>query len=358
MERQGHSVARIGPFKLEVPFAARLIHAVHHRIGKRHPLFLDPFVGQRMGAEAARRLRGTEYDVLLTNDMCIGAFTATSKPVVIYTDVMITSDYSEKNLPGCRLGNMSAVAVGLCRRTLRRALERSALTVFPAEWCASAARSYSQETGKIKVIPFGANIEDPGAEIAFGRTWAKVRDKVCVNLLFVGKQWVRKGGDVAVEAVRRLNLGGMKAKLHVVGAKPPGAVSAEQVQEYGMLDKAKPEEMRLLKRLFTEADAFILPSSSEGYVISVLEAAAFGLPSLAYDTDGVRNAVVDGCSGMLFPLGSPGEVFADAVRLWQKQPGAYEALARGARRHYETNANWATCVRRLMAEITPLVQAA
>src|ERR1035438_3298990 len=122
IERQGHTVRRIGPFKFDVPLAARLINAVHRRLGKRHPLFLDPFVGRRTGMQLALRLDGEDYDILLTNDMAIGAFTPTSKPVVIYTDVIITPDYSEKDLPGCRLGNMSGMALGLCRRTLRRAL--------------------------------------------------------------------------------------------------------------------------------------------------------------------------------------------------------------------------------------------
>jgi glycosyltransferase involved in cell wall biosynthesis len=356
IERQGHTVTRIGPLTFDVPFTARLINAVHRRLGKRHPLFLDPFVGKRTGMQVARRLAGVDYDILLTNDMAIGAFTPTSKPVVIYTDVMITEDYSEKDLPGCRLGNMSSISLGLCRRTLRRALHRSALAVFPAEWSAQAARSYCREPDKIKVIPFGANVADPGPEIANGRAWKKVNGKGCFDLLFVGKDWIRKGGDVAVEAVRCLNASGLKARLHVVGAEVPGDVSPEQVRQYGLLDKSKPEGMQLLKRLFTEADAFILPSSSEGYVISVLEAAAFGLPTLAYDADGVRNAVVHGRTGLLFPLGSPADVFADAVRSWQSQPSAYEALARGARQHYETSANWRVCVSTLMECIEKVLQ--
>jgi glycosyltransferase involved in cell wall biosynthesis len=356
IENQGHTVARVCPFTFDVPLTARLINSIHRRLGKRHPLFLDPFVGPRTGTQVNKRLANLEYDVLLTNDMSIAAFTTASKPVVNYTDVMITPDYSEKNLPGCRLGNMSALALGLCRQTLRQALRRSALTVFPAEWAARAARSYCEDHHKIKVIPFGANVADPGREIAQRRTWERVKAKGCLDLLFVGKDWIRKGGDVAVEAVRTLNASGMKARLHVVGAELPGTVSTGQVQQYGLLDKSKPEELELLKGLFTNADAFILPSSSEGYVISVLEAAAFGLPTLAYDADGVRHAVMDGRSGLLFPRGSEGQIFAKAVLSWRDRPEAYEALTWGARLHYETSANWRSCVSSLIGTITNTLQ--
>ena len=357
LERQGHAVARIGPFSLDVPLASRLIKAIHRRLGKRHPLFLDPFVGARTGVQVAGELNGVDCDLMLTKDMCMAAFTPTRKPVVIYTDLMITPDYSEKRLPGCRLGNMSKLALWLCRRTIRQALERSSLAIFPTEWSAQAARSYCRRPDKIRVIPFGANMSDPGPETAKSRTWKKVSDKGCCDLLFVGKDWVRKGGDVAIESVRCLNAAGLKARLHVVGATVPGEVSQAEVRQYGLLDKSKPAELELLRRLYAESDCFILPSSSEGFVNSVLEAAAFGLPTLAYDADGVRNAVVEGRSGRLFPLGSRGSVFADTVKSWQIQPAAYDVLASGARHHYETTANWPTCVRRLTSEIEPLIGA-
>ncbi len=351
LERQSHIVTRLGPFPLEVPFVARVVNAVHRRLRKRHPLFLDPFVGGRTGRLVSRQLQGLDYDFLLTNDMAIAAFTVSGRPIVLYTDVIVTRDYSEKNLPGCRLGNMSAFSVGLCRRTMRRALMRSSLAIFPADWSAEAARAYCRTPEKIKVVPFGANVEDPGSAIAHGRSWEKIKAKGCINLLFVGKDWVRKGGDVAVEAVRRLNADGIRAKLHVVGAEVPDRALTDEVQSYGLLDKSKPEEMALIQHLFTEADAFILPSSSEGYVISVLEAAAFGLPTLAYDADGVRNAVVAGRTGLLFPLGSPGRLFAAAVSSWCARPSTYMELVHGARHHYETSANWPCCVKALEKNI-------
>lgn len=349
LERQGHIVTRLGPFTLEVPFTARAIHFLHRLSGRRHALFLDPFVGRHTGRQVARQLAGHNYDILLTMDVCMAAFTPTPKKVALYTDVMITPDYLERDLPGCRLGNMSVMSLELCRRTFRKALKRVALAAFPAEWSAQAARVYCRDHGKIKVIPFGANVSDPGPQVARGRTWSKVKSKDCFELLFVGKDWIRKGGDVAVETVRYLNAHGFKTRLHVVGTKIPLEAPPEQVKEYGLLDKSKPEDLRLLYRLHTDADAFILPSSSEGYNNSILIAAAFGLPTLGYDADGVREAIAVGRSGLLFPLGSPAKVFADGIRKWQVEPAAYESLVVGARHHYETRADWRTSVNTLIA---------
>jgi glycosyltransferase involved in cell wall biosynthesis len=354
LERQGHVVTRIGPVPFDVPLISRGVRGISRRLGRRHPMFLDPFVGKRTGAEVARRLATVDHDVLLTNDMAIAAYTPSRKPVVLYTDAMITPDYSERRLAGSRLGNQSWMSLAMSRKTVRDALERSALAVFPAEWSAQAARVYSP-TVEIRTIPFGANIDDPGQEIAAARSWQRVTAKGTIDLLFVGKDWIRKGGEVAVETVNHLNAGGVSATLHVVGADVPAKSLGPKVRSCGLLDKSNPAELERLRRLFIDADAFILPSSSEGAVISVLEAAAFGLPTLAYQTDGVTGVVLDGQTGRLLPLGSSGTAFADVIKSWAAHPNEYDTMSRAARERFETTANWPACVRQLTAELSSLV---
>ena len=348
IERQGHIVHRIGPFSFSPPVVTKILLAIHRRLGKRHPLFLDPYVARRTGNQVARRLKDLEYDVLLTNDMAIAGFTPTDRPIVIYTDVMITPNYQEKGLPGCRLGNLSSISLALCRRTLRRAMEEAMLCAFPAQWSAQAALAYSNDSKKIAVVPFGANVEDPGSDIAFCRSIDRINAKGRIDLLFVGKDWTRKGGDVAVKTVMELNHRGTNAQLHIVGVVPPYEIDNRQVIVHGLLDKSNQKEATKLKLLYQDCDAFILPSSSEGFVVSVLEAAAYGLPTLAYDTIGVNSAVMNGKSGVLLELGKSELSFADAVEDLLAVSNKYSSLAIGARGHFEKSVNWQASVICLM----------
>ena len=53
----------------------------------------------------------------------------------------------------------------------------------------------------------------------------------------------------------------------------------------------------------TAADIFCLPSYREGFGMTIIEAAACGVPAVASRIYGVTDAVVDGKTGLLFPAG-------------------------------------------------------
>lgn len=347
--RQGHAVHHVGPLTYRVPPLSKLIAVAHRRLGRRHALFLDPWVGRELGRQVTAQLASAEYEALITNDVAVAGYTRTARPIALYTDVMITPDYSEKGRAGARLGQMTPLSLALARRTIRRGLQQAALCVFPAQWVADAAFHYAPVQAKTHIIPFGANIDDPGPQIAA----ARAIPPDAVDLLFIGKDWVRKGGETAVAAVQALRAQGVRATLHVVGAPATGSADPA-VRFYGLLDKADPAQNAQLVELLRTCHVFILPTQSEGFVIAVLEAAAFGMPAVVYAADGV--GVLDGQTGRVLPLGAPPAEFAAVIRAWQRQPEQYRALAAGARRHFDATVNWTTAVGRLMQLVGQLVR--
>lgn len=351
IERQGHKVHYIGPVNYDLPLISRISRSLHYRAKKQYALFLDPFAGKRTGRAVTKKLAGLDVDLLITNDCTVAAYVDTPVPVVLYTDVMITPDYLERTLPGAKLGNLSALSLWNARKSIRDALRRADLSVFPARWSAEAARHYTGDTGKIVVIPFGANIEDPGAEPTQRRQHEGISGEGPIRFLFVGKDWKRKGGDVAVAVAEELRHRGIESELHIVGTQPPAQYQGRFLKVHGLLDKADPEQNRLLTSLYASCDIFLMPSSNEGYGIAPVEAAAYGLPVLAYAVSGIETAVRDGVSGVLLPLGGSAEAFADVVEGWLERPDEYKRLVRGGRAHYEQNANWAVAIGQLLDEI-------
>lgn len=350
LQQQGHEVQYLGPYPYKIPSISRVCRSIHRRLGKKHALFLDPFVGWKTGELVSEDLQSIEYDIVLTNDCAVAAYIKTPKPVVLYTDVMITPEYVERRLPYANLSNLSPLSLLCCRKTIRDAVQRADLAVFPATWSAEAAVQYGADSEHVVKIPFGANIEDPGPEVASQRSLGKAIDQSDIDLLFIGKDWKLKGGEIAVETVFALRSRGMNAQLHIVGAEPQ-IENTEAVVIHGYLDKTNSADKELLTGLFHACNVFILPSSFEGLGIAPLEAAAYGIPALGYATSGLKESIRHRETGYLLEPGSPATEFADCILYWFNHPGEYMRLVRGARRHFEQNANWPKNVQRLMQEV-------
>lgn len=56
--------------------------------------------------------------------------------------------------------------------------------------------------------------------------------------------------------------------------------------------------------LLADADLFLLPSQSESFGLSALEALAAGVPVIASDTGGLPEVVTNGKTGLLYPVGA------------------------------------------------------
>jgi glycosyltransferase involved in cell wall biosynthesis len=95
----------------------------------------------------------------------------------------------------------------------------------------------------------------------------------------------------------------------VVGGSDPdksdaiGSQEQEDASRRGRVVFAGSREK--MEDVYQAFDMFVLPSHREGFPRSAMEAAASGLPVIATDIRGCRQAVSDGDSGLLVPLGDP-----------------------------------------------------
>ena len=115
------------------------------------------------------------------------------------------------------------------------------------------------------------------------------------------------------------------------------------------------EEEKL--RLLTRAEVAAYPSSKEGWGITVIEANACGVPVVATRVPGLRDAVVDGETGVLVPLGdrkAMARALIDLLRDREKRERlAGNAVARSRRYTWENTARQTLrVIRRTMGEGT------
>jgi glycosyltransferase involved in cell wall biosynthesis len=167
------------------------------------------------------------------------------------------------------------------------------------------------------------------------------------ELLFVGVDWDRKGGAIAVEAARLLNEAGIKTVLRVVG--PTGEMILPSfVESLGFMDKNSEEGVHKLLELFRRADFFILPTKAEAAGIVFSEASSCGLPSLTYATGGVPDYVRSGVNGFCLAPGAPASDFVDHIQALLSNASEYEAMSVRAFSEYQERLNWETSVNELI----------
>ncbi|RYU10074.1 glycosyltransferase family 4 protein [Nocardioides iriomotensis] len=164
------------------------------------------------------------------------------------------------------------------------------------------------------------------------------------GLLSVGAVVHGKGHDVLVRALRRLD--DLSWSCTVVGALDVEPDFVARLPRHDRVAFTGPLHGRGLERAYAAAGLLVLPSRHEAYGMVVTEALARGIPVVAGDVGGVREALgttSGGYPGLLVP--SDDDVaLAEALRLWLTDPVLRARLQRWAADRRTRLAGWSAAV--------------
>lgn len=230
------------------------------------------------------------------------------------------------------------------------AVARSELIIVHSEW---AAQSFIEKAGagpeKVHVVPFGINDD----VISQGLEPARFEPGSPIEVIFIGREWERKGLPTSVKAIDELNARGVRAHLSIFGCVPPDRVLSENTTCYGPFDRSRPDEAKRLEEAFIRAHVHILPSLSECYGCSPGEAAYFYTPSIVTDVNGLPEAVLDGVTGAVISPMCEIEEIVKVIMSWSQSPDEYLKLCLNARRDAESRLSikaWGQSVNRIIRD--------
>jgi glycosyltransferase involved in cell wall biosynthesis len=144
-----------------------------------------------------------------------------------------------------------------------------------------------------------------------------------VRLLFVGGDFIRKGGDLLLRWARETTKRAWE--LHCVTTEPQQNVPPNVVIHNGL--RANTPELIALTQ---SCDLLVLPTRADCFSLAALEAMACGLPVLISRVGGIPDIVQDGETGHLVPPNDY-DVLAHTLETLLDNPDRREAMGRRAR---------------------------
>jgi starch synthase len=267
----------------------------------RHELHAGVQAARRMGAlERA----GAAFDVIhfhtqATAYASLGRMRRT--PSVVSIDVTQRLASAEAPAGLARLDYAPNAAMD------RLVFRAAAAITATSRWAADdLLRDQPALADRVHVMPYPVPLE------GFGAGWAAERAArpadAPVRVLFVGGDWVRKGGPELLEAWRA---GGFaeRARLDVVSDSPlVKPLDAGGLAVHRGVRAYTPAWFELWRA----ADVFAMPTRGEAFGMVFQEAAAAGLPAVGTRINAIPEIVQHGATGLLVPPADP-RALADAL---------------------------------------------
>lgn len=339
LKQQSISVQYIGPLNERVVLQGicKVKRHYHNLFSKKTYLkTLDPLILKSYAQQVSQELSRLETDVVLSATITPIAYLRYHKPIVFWADATFQN-----------LLNFYPQFTGLCEETIqnghlmeRLVLQRCKLAIYSSEWAAKTAIEYYEaEPSKVKVVSFGANIKTNQSfeEI---KNLIDSRPEHRCKLLFLGVDWFRKGGDLALEVARQLNDAGLETELTIVGGEPiTDEPLPKFVKSLGFIRKSD-EGQKKISQLLADSHFLILPSLADCTPIVFCEANSLGVPCISRRVGGIPTVIKDGYNGKLFAKESDATEYCKYIIELFSDFTQYKDLALSAFYEYEARLNW------------------
>lgn len=351
LEAAGVELVVFDHIPFECPPALRVRHQFQKHLGsKTHHLDLEPAVLRRAARHIVERFAEGDCDAVFCpgTGVPVHAYLPPEIPTFTYLDATkrswIETYFGMNTLCARSRRHLDAVD--------RHCLHNHTLTFFSSDWALhEAARDYRAPIARMAVVPFGANLTYAPTRLKVAAS-ILARGKATCRLLFVGKEWERKGGPDALVLVRALRERGLPATLDIVGCTP--ALTVEQrafTTVHGFIDHATPDGARRFHALLGASHVLLFLSRAEAFGIALCEAAAFGVPAYALRVGGIPTIVRDGDNGWLGDVPFNVNAAADTLARAWNSPTEYGRIALATRADYEARLNWNAAGRSLRAHM-------
>lgn len=291
------------------------------------------FAFRRLSKIATELVRNVDCDIIIQTQVFFGIDRRFVKtPVFIYTDFthhLFNLDI-ESGIAPKSLRKISNKTLKL-ETDVYHAVDK--VFVYTPYMKNDLTSFYGLEDSRVEAIGIGISVRFP--------------DQLPIRsaghrLIFIGIDYERKGGALAVAAFRQVVKRYPDATLQILGASP--AISEKGIEVLGRVSLAQVEAC------LSEADIFIMSSFQEPCGLAPLEAMAFNVPVVAVKLNSLDGHLVHGVN-CIFVDDHDATELANAIIMLFEDPTLMRNLGNEGRRIVRQNYCWDKVADRLMNSI-------
>lgn len=322
--------------------AARTLSVPRKRWWVRYHLDTPAFRARSARAAAHVRAADAQADVILQIGATFQVPGDTTIPIALFCDSNIlfardagSAGYSEASV----LSEPEVEAI----RTREAAVYRTADLIFTMSDLVrrSFMNDFDISPDRLLTIHCAPNVPFPTASQLAAETG---RDPPIV--LFVGRDFDRKGADLLLAAFPEVRRSVPDARLRFVGCKAPSD-PPPWAEFVGFQSRDTAEGREAMDRFYKTASAFCLPTRFEPFGTSFVEAMGYGLPCIGPDAWAIPEIIVDGETGYIVPPEDPHAIAQALVRVLEDPEHARD-MGNAGRERALAHFTWPGITRRMI----------
>jgi alpha-maltose-1-phosphate synthase len=281
-----------------------------------------------------------ESDVILQEGLHFESFPAGySGKCAVYLHGTLSMIINNRKYFDCTMWQPPAAEIAGWMEGEKRVLRRADRIFIGSKFLADVlATDYGVSRDKIAFVGTG---QPPLPADAGGAT----RYSASKNILFVGRDFERKGGETLFQALPEVVAKVPGARLQIVGPRSIPLPAHPAVEFLGRVN-----DRERLAQLYREAAVFAMPSLYETFGFVFLEAMSRGLPCIGADHFAMPEIIQDKRTGLIVPP-------ADAPRLAEAliwiltHPAEAAEMGAAAREYARTSFSWSAVGANMLGEL-------
>ncbi|MFB0925679.1 MAG: glycosyltransferase family 4 protein [Vicingaceae bacterium] len=309
------------------------------RFNKTHNTLSSRYYGYKF----QQQLKNVAIDVIYAPSASVEiANLKTNIPICLFADTsfeQIRDYYSSSS-------KFSKKSIKISNQIEQLAISKSTTQVYPSQWASQYVIDfYGAKKENVFTAKLGANIDKGPSKEEILKNYNET-----IKLLFIGVDWKRKGGNIALETLIVLLEKGHNVSLTICGCIPP--VSHSKMNVIPFLNKEIEAEYETFKKLLCDSHLLILPTRAECYGVVFCEANAYGIPAITTSTGGITSIIQNGVNGYALPLEATAEDYALKIEPLLSDIEKLKNLSITAREVYDKELNWNIWVKKMNEILT------